>query len=71
MGWLWIRGRASILLSEGCWFDSPVCVSDCIPTLRTGTIGTDIKDITRHHCVIIVLFDPLTCSKYSENPYLV
>ena len=21
---LWLRGRASVLLLEGCWFDSPV-----------------------------------------------
>ena len=21
--WLWLRGMASVLLLEGCWFDSP------------------------------------------------
>ena len=56
-GRLWLRGRASVLLSEGCWFD-PACRS--VLGARYWTQNRTLHGSHRHQCMNV-------CMNYCES----
>ena len=69
-GWhgrLWLRGRASILLSEGCWCDSPgLHVQVSLGKILNPKTGTDVLDCTAA-TAIIVWMNEVTLAKASAK----
>ena len=49
---LWLRGRASILLSEGGWFDSPgLHVEDTEPQTAADVLVSTLHGCRHHQCM--------------------
>ena len=57
VGRLWFRGKASVLLSEGCWFDYPRCQSvlgqDTEPQTALDVLVGILHGSQRHQCLYV------------------